>query len=379
MHRVDWEAAVQHGWDHAFSPLAELGQGDVVLLWHPESIAHRRDFEEILRQSRPKGQEVIAAGARLMVVSAWPKLSFPEPDGSSIITDCSRLRPTSIDVDLLRSMRSDLEPASAERILWFSGGAVALTEHYLELEFADLSGNEKRRQAKQFLREVLLRAVDELDPSTLALLDHLVLECDMMDLSEDDLAEHQIAALESACLLRVNDLDGTVHLFAEPWRAEAKERVASALRSVVAPPKDWERLARKIFTFERTIRKMVMDTLREVHGDDWRGALGDRGTKALSLARNDTNVAAASLDEMHTPLDWFLLEDLLDFAAELASTHGAVRGVRAGEWARLKVQMVPIRNRIAHMRLPLETDASAVRSALLNLDARLRTFQRLTA
>ncbi len=373
VHRVDWETAAEHGWDHAVPPAAEFGRGSVVLLWHPESVAHRRDFEDLLRQSRPKGQEAIAAGARLIVVSAWPKLSFPEPDGSSIIADCSRLRPISVDAVRLRSMRPDLEPAAAERIVRFAGGTVALAEYYLELEFAELSGNEKLRRAGQFLRTVLLQAVDELGVGMLALLDHLILECDMLDLPEDNLADHHITALESACLLWVNDLDGTVHLFAEPWRAEVKDCLGSALRSVVSPPADWEVLARKMFTFERTVRKMVMEVLHEVHGDAWREALGDRGTKALGLARNDTNVSASSLDEMYTPLDWFLLEDLLDLAAELATAHGMVHGVRVGEWARLKVQMVPIRNRVAHMRLPMETDAATVRSALLNLEARMKT------
>ncbi|RLK24693.1 hypothetical protein DER29_2621 [Micromonospora sp. M71_S20] len=347
-----------------------------MLLWHPETVANLRDFEDILRQSRPKGQAAIASGARLIVVSTRPKRFFPEPDGSSIVADCSRLRPISIDASRLRSMHADLEPAAAERIISFASGTVALTEYYLQLEFADLSGNEKRRQAGQFLRTTLLQAVDELGTGILALLNHLVLECDVLDMPQEDLAEHQIAALESACLLRVNDFDGTAHLFAEPWRAEVKDCLGTVLRSVVSPPAEWEVLARKMFTFERTVRKMVMEILLEVHGEDWRKVLGERGAKAFGLARNDTNVSAASLDEMYTPLDWFLLEDLLDLAAELATAHGSVRGVRAGEWARLKVQVVPIRNRVAHVRLPLETDAATVRSALLNLDARMRAFER---
>lgn len=375
-HRVDWTTAAQHGWDRAFSSAADLGPGSVVLLWHPETIAHRRDFEEILRQSRPSGQAAIASGARLIVVSAWPKLSFPEPDGSSIIADCSRLRPIFMDANRLRSTHADLEPAAADRIVAFAGGTVALTEYYLQLEFARLSGNEKYRQASQFLRKALLQAIGELGVGNLALLDHLVLECDTLDLPVEDLAEHQIAALESACLLRVNDLDGTLHLFAEPWRDEVKNCLGTALRSIVSPPAEWEVLARKTFTFERTVRKMVMEVLIEVHGEHWRKALGERGAKAFGLARNDTNVSASSLDEMYTPLDWFLLEDLLDLATELATAHGSVQGVRASEWARLKVQMVPIRNRVAHVRLPLETDAGTVRSALLTLDARIRAYER---
>ncbi len=209
----------------------------------------------------------------------------------------------------------------------------------------------------------------------LALLDHLVLGCDMLDLHADNVADHQIAALEWARLLRVNDLDCTVHLFAEPsHRGQGAPRVCAAIRRLSpgglggAGPEDvhiradgpqnrdggaargpWRRMARR--------------------------ALGDRGTKALGLARNDTSVSTSSLDAMYRPLDWFLLEDLLDFAAEVATSHGKVRGVGASEWARLKVQMVPIRSRVAHMRLPMETDAAAVRSALLNLDARIRVFE----
>ncbi|WP_432049927.1 hypothetical protein [Verrucosispora sp. NA02020] len=375
VHRVDWTTAAEHGWESAFPPAADVGPGKVFLLWKPESIADRRDFEEILRQSRPKGQAAIAAGARLIVVSARPKLSFPEPDGSSIIADCSRLRPISVDADRLQSMHTGLEPSAAERIVGFADGTVALSEYYLQLEVAKLSGNEKRRQAGQFLHAILSQAVDELGVGILALLDHLVLGCDTLDLPEEDLAAHQIAALESANLLRVNDLDRTVHLFAEPWRAEVKDCLAVALRSVVSPPPEWELLARKTFTFERRARKLVMEMLIELHGKDWRHALGERGAKAFGLARMDTNMSASSLDDIYTPLDWFLLEDLLDLAAEISAEHGSIRGVRAGDWARLRSQVIPIRNRVAHVRLPLETDGTTMRSALLILDARTRAFE----
>jgi hypothetical protein len=376
VHRVDWSTAAQEGWEHAFPPAADLGPGNVVLLWHPEVVANRRDFEDLLRQSRPKGQAAIASGARLIVVSARPKLFFPEPDGSSIIADCSRLRPISIDASRLQAIHGDLEFAAADRIVNFAGGTVALAEYYLQLEFADLGSNAKRRQSSQFLRSTLLQAVNEVGTGTLALLDHLVLECDKMDILQDEVAEHQIAVLEAACLLRLDDIEGTAHLFPQPWRSEVKNCLGAAMRSVVSPPPEWEGLARKTFTFERTVRKLVMEVLLEVHGENWRNALGDRGTKAFGLARNDTNMSATSLDEMYTPLDWFLLEDLLDLAAELAAEHGSVRGVRVGEWARLKMQVVPIRNRVAHVRLPLEADASTVRAALVHLDARMRAHER---
>jgi hypothetical protein len=198
----------------------------------------------------------------------------------------------------------------------------------------------------------------------------------MLDMAQDEIAEHQIAVLEAARLLRLDDLAGTAHMFAQPWRPEIKDCLGAALRAVVSPPVEWEEIARKTFTFERTVRRIVMETLLEIHGKDWRKGLGDRGNKAFGLARNDSNVSATSLDEMYAPLDWFLLEDLLDLAFEIATAQGSVRGVRAGDWARLRVQMVPIRNRVAHVRLPLETDAGTVRSALVNIDARMRAFER---
>lgn len=375
VHRADWATAAEHGWDSALPSAGDLGPGNIVLLWLPESVADRRDFEDVLRQSRPKCIAAMDSGTRMLVVSAWPKLSFPEPDGSSIVADCRPLRPVGIDVGHLQATHPDLAQPAAERIARFSGASVALAEFYLQLEFAEASGNEKVRRAGRFRDRVLLQAVQELGAGVLALLNHLVLESDTLDLPEDDLAAHHVAMLEAARLLRVDDVAGTVHLF-EPWRGEAKDCLATALRSITSPPSEWEVLARKTFTFERTVRKMVMDTLIETEGTNWRTALGDRGAKAFGLARNDTNVSASSLDDMYTPLDWFLLEDLLDLAADLAGTLGSVRGVRPNEWNRWKVQLVPIRNRVAHLRLPLETDIATVRSAVRSLDARMKAFER---
>lgn len=375
VHRADWATAADHGWDRALPPAGDLVLGNIVLLWLPELVSDRRDFEDVLRQSRPKCLAAMGSGTRMLVVSAWPKLSFPEPDGSSIIADCRPLRPVCIGASHLQTARPDLAPPAAERIAGFSGGSVALAEFYLQLEFAEASGNEKVRRAGQFREGVLLQAVQELGTGVLALLNHLVLESDTMDLPEDDLAAHHVATLEAARLLRVDDAAGTVHLF-DPWRGEAKDCLATALRSITSPPSEWEVLARKMFTFERTVRKMVMDTLIETEGTSWRIALGARGIKAFGLARNDTNVSASSLDDMYTPLDWFLLEDLLDLAADLAGPHGSVLGVRSNEWNRWKVQLVPIRNRVAHLRLPLETDIATVRSALRSLDARTKAFER---
>src|SRR5262249_43314101 len=114
---------------------------------------------------------------------------------------------------------------------------------------------------------------------------------------------------------------------------------------------------------ERSIRLLVSRRLVSIHGTDWSGSvLGHLGDRALSAARRDMSGVGTQVNEVPLPLDWLTLEDLFQLAGELASKD-ELGGMSTPDWDRLAQSVVPIRNRVSHMRLPRAGDLDKVRQA----------------
>jgi hypothetical protein len=83
----------------------------------------------------------------------------------------------------------------------------------------------------------------------------------------------------------------------------------------------------------------------------------------LELSRRDSVPAAVNVEDVRSPLDWLTLSDLLAVARESAASSPTSRvcGYSAEDWAKLDREIVPIRNRVAHMRLARQGDLDTVR------------------
>ncbi|RQX17755.1 hypothetical protein DDE19_10345 [Micromonospora ureilytica] len=367
---VDCVDVLQTGWGSALP----AGQsGNLYVIWRPEILLTRSDFEDLIRQARPPVHSALMEGNRVVIVSTMPQMMFPVPVGSSVIADAAKVHPSPLPATLLRRVVPSLPSDTAERIVLRAQGCVALAEGYALVDRSAASGNQKSREAERLLLETLREAFAELGPEILALLEHLVLECGVVDVSQMDLRDHWIAALEDAGLATIDDSTEMVRLFHPSWQDTARLALSQALRAVLQPPNAWRAIAVSLFELERTVRSLVSQGLEARYGEGWRqGGLDTLAPKVVALARAETQGEFVSVADLHSPLDWLLLDQLFALAAETAQ-HVRLGGISSREWRQFSERIVPVRNRMSHMRLPRPGDLDEVRRTLRILNARIRS------
>ncbi|MEV4655706.1 hypothetical protein [Micromonospora sp. NPDC049301] len=367
---VDCAEVLRNGWRSALP----VGQsGNLYVIWRPEALLRRSDFEDLIRQARPPVHSALMEGNRVVIVSTMPQMMFPVPVGSSVIADAAKVHPQPVSATLLRRVVPSLSSDTAERIVLRARGCVALAEGYALVDRSTASGNQKSREAEALLLATLREAFAELGPEILALLEHLVLECGVVDVPQMDLRDHWIAALEDAGLATIDDSTELVRLFHPSWRDTARLALSQALRAVLQPPSAWQKIATSLFELERTVRSVVSQGLEARYGEGWRQAgLGPLAPKVVALARAETQSDVGSVADLHSPLDWLVLDQLFALAAETAQ-HVRLGGISSREWRQFSERVVPVRNRMSHMRLPRPGDLDEVRRTLRILGARIRT------
>ena len=365
--------AERGGWDGVLPVVDDVGAGDIVVIWAPERLGARRDFGGLLAQSRPKAQALLGTGARILVVSSRPKAWFPDPDGSSLISDASKVHPAAVNAETVIRALPIIGAEAAERIAEHAVGSVSLAQCFALIELADGSSRAKRASAVQVLRDTYRGALGELCIEDLAVLERDVLDLGRYDVPEDEFPASLASRLVDAGLASANDITGVVSLFEPSHRDIAREALIFVLQRVVVPPAQWRKLASELFTYERFVRLTLACHFHQTIGEGWKSeALVELGGKALGIARGEGFVAGEAISDLATPLDWLLLDDLFTLATAAADA-GPVGGLSARDWMRQAAVLVPVRNRVAHMRLPRPDDVHEVRSRLTFLQARVRS------
>lgn len=84
-------------------------------------------------------------------------------------------------------------------------------------------------------------------------------------------------------------------------------------------------------------------------GDTWRAScLGGLNAEVLRRAQLDASVAAKTVADLRDPLEWLTLGELMDLVRSQKFDN---LGVEPAIWRKLQEQLVPIRNRVAHVRM----------------------------
>lgn len=106
-------------------------------------------------------------------------------------------------------------------------------------------------------------------------------------------------------------------------------------------------------------------------GGKWRKNLFNEtiAKHVLERARNDVNVTAASISELRDPIEWLSLGELLDVVESPKFNGLSWDGVL---WRRFRQEVMPIRNRISHMRLLKKRDRTTVRMWVNRITTTLR-------
>ncbi|TLM83481.1 hypothetical protein [Pseudarthrobacter sp. NamE5] len=278
--------------------------------------------------------EVMEVGVDVCLVSRAPRVAFPKVPGSSIIEDASVFHLPLLAAEECESFEGDQKPPG-----------------YL----LPAVGIEKRDCA-----EVFHHSLRELGVGTLASLDHALYETET---KSADMIKHldvaQSEALRGAGLLRTNE-DGD-YVFAVPNRInEFREALAHALADVVLPQDDWREVADGLFTIERMIRRSLRNAAIERHQGRWRKQVanhGDLAEKLVKRANGDAYLTALSVAELRDPIEWMSLGELLEV---VRSNNYAGLGITDSTWQRFAFEVLPIRNRLSHMRLIKDRDKATI-------------------
>lgn len=261
------------------------------------------------------------------LVSRAPRIAFPKVPGSSLIEDAK--------VHCVRLLEAHEHPADA--------GITGLPSvAFGELDFP----------------EVFRASLLELGLNTLAALDYALFE----SMSGRDFVCHlehnEVEALRGAGLVAVEDGE---NVFTVPNRySEFREATASALADITHPQDDLGPISNGIWTIERMIRKSLRDTAIQNHQNSWRKhvAHGDLEMKVLQRAKSDSYPTASKISELRDPIEWLSLGELLEVAR---SKNYQGLGIDAYTWQRFSHDLIPIRNRLSHMRLIKHGDMATVR------------------
>ena len=342
---------------------ADDAVGEVLILNDLRTMLSRRDCAELLQQMRPPLIHARAAGWRVLLVSTVPPDLYPPLAGSSILIDAHLVQGRPLPEGMASNYVQYIgvnDSTSIANIVQNSCGSRALLEQFAAIDLADHTGNVKRQLAEKVERALALRAFDEVGPSLCTWLEYWSFECGREKIDESDIANHYIVALRSAGLITPSSADSFA-IFPMKQRQLWQESLGQYLESVVVPPPSWGSLATELFEFERKLRWDIKKELLRIQRFDL--VLDKYGGKILDTARRDSIPGAASISDIRSPLDWLTLADLLDVAQEHApsSSTSLLSGYSAIEWSELARVIVPIRNRVAHMRLPRQGDREALR------------------
>jgi hypothetical protein len=349
--------------DSIAAHLSRDGSGEVIVIDDLRRLLATRDCVDILQRLRPVITRARSDGWRVLLLSTVPRDFYPPLAGSSILMDAHLLQGRPIDsgpaASYVRLLGVDQDQSIAN-IIDHSSGSRALLEAFTAIEMDDVPGNQKKAHAMRAESEVAHRVFDEIGPALCMWLDHWTFELARNEVHEQDILPNYILTLRSAGVI-VPAEDDKFTIFPFKNRSLWNDVLGQYLESVVEPSASWSSTVGELFSFERELRRVLKQELVELGHFDT--ALIPYTGRILELARRDSVPAARSLSDVRSPLDWLTLSDLLDIAATNAASASDRRlcAYREDQWLELARDIVPIRNRIAHMRLAREGDFEKVR------------------
>jgi hypothetical protein len=212
----------------------------------------------------------------------------------------------------------------------------------------------KETDARQLLRS----AVEELGVNVLSELDFAIFEAKHGPDFVNELDPLITEAMLGAGLAQ-NTEEGVSFVSPVPfWKFQ--DAVADAMPEIVSPQEDLGAVSGGLWQIERTIRKLLRSAAIESFEDKWRKNLFNETIAKLVLdrARDDVNVTAASVAELRDPIEWLSLGELLE-VVQSKKFNGLFWDNRT--WRHFTQDVVPIRNRLSHMRLLKKGDKATVR------------------
>jgi len=288
-----------------------------VFLYEFDSL--RRNRGERLGALRDRVMREALSGNCFVFVSTAPKTAYPDTRGSDVIADAKQVFP----------------PFA---IGSHDGGQVTL-----------------HKSTQVELRDFFVECVRELGDRTVIALSGAMWESRLSPRDAlESLTRPDVEALRGAGLVRADGAEITWSVTA-PQLKKLKVAVAQVC-SESNTAGDWVASSFvEIWTLERELRNIIRLALMEKLKEGWRETCLPEHLRSdvLDRARKDTQPGATKLADLRDPLEWLSTSELLDLR-ESRELGGL--GLEPYLWTKLRNEIVPIRNKIAHMRLLSEQD-----------------------
>lgn len=301
----------------------------VIAISNLESLSLASKGSDRLSSLRERSLHLLDGGHRVCLVSTAPRIAFGSVPGSSLLEDAALAL-----LDVLEE--SELGASGDRGPMW----------HLPEGSFGE---------SNAYLMEEIL---GELGTGVLSALDHCLFEIDPRSASGlAFLSIREAEALRGAGLVAVSS-DGRIELANGRSLAEIKAAVAQLLGTLTDAPAELSAVSNGLWFIERTMRSALRRHVIQSEGDRWRGAaVGGLAAEVLKRAQLDSNLSAVSVRELRDPLEWLTLSELLDI---ITSTRFGGLGVAVHIWQKFREQVIPVRNRLSHMRLLKSRDEETV-------------------
>lgn len=212
--------------------------------------------------------------------------------------------------------------------------------------------------------------VEELGFEVLAALDSVLYE---IGAGKDQflalLDPRELEALRGACLVQVREDGLPVPGFPKRF-SELKAAVADIIGSSAEPQQALGEVVEKIWLIEHRIRRSVRNHAVETLGTKWRTQVlvGDMPERCVDRAQKDTYPGATSVRQLRDPLEWLTLGELVEL---IERPEYQWLGKSRVFWSKFATEVLPIRNRLAHMRHLRSNDLSTVQAWAMHLEMAL--------
>ncbi len=326
--------------------------GDLLVLLDFHRLLEIRRGRAWMRQLRPAVLDRVQGGTAVLVASDLPRRSYPAIDGSSIATDCyAATLPEDHALSILNALPRD---AHTDWVLSNGRQAVGIASRLLAFDHADATCGERRRSATETRRSRLQDTLTQCGAELLGWVEDTYLLKRRSSLTAVDVDDDIVSVLTSSGLARINPLDDSLVLFPGFGQSDVEASIVAAQAALLEAPAEWLNVAGALFQFEKTAR-LALSAHLALHQSERDAAFAPFESKILRNYEDDTGLRESDVTKVPLPWNWVDLSDVLRLAANLASGR-RVAGVTASTWTRMAEDVVPLRNRIQHMRLPRPGD-----------------------
>lgn len=313
------------------------------------SLTHGKTW---MRQLRPAMVEHLKRGSRLIVASNSPQNHYPAIDGSSLATDCVQHVGDRWKPEQLRHHGTDQD---IEKLVSLSAGMAGPASEILKL-YPDVA-RANTKDALGRLRKRITETMIQCGSDCISWLEAAVLLRGVRTTPYDEIPASVATTLYASGLGSVDFQTDCFDLLPGVSDTTVKACIELAERSFLDAPPQWTSIAGALFKFERTARALLAESTPSAEA--LLELLSDHTEKIRRNFTAEYGVTSPDLGALPNPARWIDLSDLLDLLIHV-SENSRVGGLTSKQWTMAKLEVLPIRNKIQHMRLPSDGDKRTI-------------------